>query len=92
MSRPRPCITLICLHVKGTQGPTGPRNTQILASLVVYVRELPEPWIIGGDWNCTPHVCMQTSMCQVMRGRLITAGEITCTQAKMKTMNSILSC
>ena len=69
--------TMISLYLKDTEGPTGPRNAQILASLVAYVRELPEPWIIGGDWNCTPHVFMQCSVCQVMRGRLITAGEIT---------------
>ena len=82
--------TMISLYLKDTEGPTGPRNTQILASLVAYVRELPEPWIIGGDWNCTPHVFMQCSVCQVMRGRLITAGEITCTQGEGNELDFVL--
>ena len=46
--------TLIAIYLKDSEGPTGRRNSQILASLVAYVRELPEPWVIGGDWNCTP--------------------------------------
>ncbi|OLP73075.1 hypothetical protein AK812_SmicGene47837, partial [Symbiodinium microadriaticum] len=33
--------TMISLYLKDTEGPTGPRNAQILASLVAYVRELP---------------------------------------------------
>ena len=82
--------TMISLYLKDTEGPTGPRNAQILASLVAYVRELPEPWIIGGDWNCTPHVFMQCSVCQVMRGRLITAGEITCTQGEGNELDFVL--
>ncbi|CAE7878115.1 unnamed protein product, partial [Symbiodinium necroappetens] len=37
---------------------TGPRNAQILGHLVSYVRELPEPWVIGrliatGEITCT---------------------------------------
>ena len=82
--------TLISLYLQDTEGPTGPRNAQILASLVAYVRELPEPWIIGGDWNCMPHVFMQSSVCQVMRGRLITAGEITCTQGEGNELDFVL--
>ena len=82
--------TMISLYLKDTEGPTGPRNAQILASLVAYVRELPEPWVIGGDWNCTPHVFMQCSVCQVMRGRLITAGEITCTQGEGNELDFVL--
>ena len=82
--------TLISLYLKDTEGPTGPRNAQILASLVAYVRELPEPWIIGGDWNCTPRVFMQSSVCQVMRGRLVTAGEITCTQGEGNELDFVL--
>ncbi|CAE7453123.1 unnamed protein product, partial [Symbiodinium sp. KB8] len=62
--------TLISLYLKDTEGPTGPRNAQILASLVAYVRELPEPWIIGG--------------------RLITAGEITCTQGEGNELDFVL--
>ncbi|CAE7761438.1 unnamed protein product, partial [Symbiodinium necroappetens] len=61
--------TLISLYLKDTEGPTGPRNAQILASLVAYVRELPEPWIIG---------------------RLITAGEITCTQGEGNELDFVL--
>ncbi|OLP75817.1 hypothetical protein AK812_SmicGene44330 [Symbiodinium microadriaticum] len=62
--------TLISLYLQDTEGPTGPRNAQILASLVAYVRELPEPWIIGG--------------------RLITAGEITCTQGEGNELDFVL--
>ena len=72
--------TLIVLYLKDTEGPTGPRNAEILANLVSYVRSLPEPWVVGGDFNCSPEDLLELSMVQVMRGRLVATGEITCTQ------------
>ncbi|CAE7648448.1 unnamed protein product, partial [Symbiodinium necroappetens] len=72
--------TLIVLYLKDTEGPTGPRNAEILANLVWYVRSLSEPWVVGGDFNCSPEDLLEHSMVQVMRGRLVATGEITCMQ------------
>ena len=82
--------TLISFHLKDTKDSTEPRNAQILASLVAMCVSCRRLWIIGGDWNCTPHVFMQSSVCQAMRGRWITAGEITCTQGEGNELDFVL--
>ena len=41
--------TIVSLYLRDTEGINGPTNAEVLASLVAYVRTLPEPWIVLGE-------------------------------------------
>ena len=72
--------TVVSLYLR-TEGLTGPTNSnsEVLASLMAYIRTLQEPWIVLGDWNVDPTELQDTTICQIMRGRRILAtGEATC--------------
>ena len=70
--------TIVSLYLRDTEGLNGPTNAEVLSSLVAFVRTLPEPWIILGDWNLDPTEVQDTALIQVMRGRMIATGEATC--------------
>ena len=71
--------TIVSLYLRNTEGLNGPTNAEVLSSLVAFVRTLPEPWIILGDWNLDPTEVQDTALIQVMRGRMVaTGGEATC--------------
>ena len=72
-------FTLFSLYLKDSEGPTGPINAEVMARLVSLVRQTPEPWIVGGDFNCSPQEFLQTSIVQVMRGRVLATNDITYT-------------
>ena len=55
------------LYLRDTEGLNGPTNAEVLSSLVAFVRTLPEPWIILGDWNLDPTEVQDTALIQVMR-------------------------
>ena len=72
------CWENVSLYLRDTEGLNGPTNAEVLASLVAFVRTLPEPWIILGDWNLDPTEVQDSTLIQVMRGRMLATGEATC--------------
>ena len=66
--------TIVSLYLRDTEGLNGPTNAEVLSSLVAFVRTLPEPWIILGDWNLDPTEVQDTALIQVMRGRMVATG------------------
>ena len=54
--------TIVSLYLRDTEGMNGPTNAEALSSLVAFVRTLPEPWIILGDWNLDPTEVQDTAL------------------------------
>ena len=53
----------------------------LLSQLAVFVQELRVPWIIVGDWNCSPEEpCLVRLSQHLIKGRLVAPGQATTTQ------------
>ena len=74
LKRGRYELTVVSLYL----GVSGPTNSHVLAELISYMRNVREPWIVGGDFNIPPDEFMGTNVVQVMRGAVLCTGEPTC--------------
>ena len=55
-------VVLVTIYLKCVEGLHGPTNSEILASLVSFVRTLDQPWIVGGDFNVSPEAVSYTHL------------------------------
>ena len=68
------------VYLESGKGPGGGANPQILAELAVFVQELRIPWILVGDWNCTPEELVSAGVLAMIKGKLVKPAEETTTQ------------
>ena len=68
------------VYLESGKGPGGGVNPQILAELAVFVQELRIPWILVGDWNCTPEELVSAGVLTMIKGKLVKPAEETTTQ------------
>ena len=68
------------VYLESGKGPGGGVNPQLLAELAVFVQELRIPWIIAGDWNCTPEELASAGFLMLVKGRLLAPAQETTTQ------------
>ena len=54
-------LTVISLYLRDSEGLSGPVNSKILGELITFVRNTPEPWILGGGWNVEPDEVANTT-------------------------------
>ena len=52
-------------------------EASVLARQITFLKNTPEPWILGGDWNVEPEEIESTPLLQTMRGTLVASGEAT---------------
>ena len=68
------------VYLESGTGPGAGVNPGLLSNLAVFVQELRLPWIIVGDWNCSPEELASSGFLSMIKGRLVTPGEATTTQ------------
>ena len=68
------------VYLESGTGPGAGVSPGLLSNLAVFVQELRLPWIIVGDWNCSPEELASSGFLSMIKGRLVTPGESTTTQ------------
>lgn len=54
------------------------RNLDALQLMTGVLRVVRGPWVIGGDWNCTPEELKKTGWLQLVEGRVVAPNSPTC--------------
>ena len=68
------------VYLESGTGPGAGVNPGLLSQLAVFVQELRVPWIIVGDWNCSPEELASSGFISMIKGRLVAPGQATTTQ------------
>ena len=68
------------VYLESGKGPGSGVNPGLLAQIAVFVRELRIPWIMVGDWNCTPEELASAGFLAMVKGRLVVPAQETTTQ------------
>ena len=68
------------VYLESGTGPGAGVNPGLLSQLAVFVQELRVPWIIVGDWNCSPEELASSGFLSMIKGRLVAPGQATTTQ------------
>eukprot|EP00439_Symbiodinium_sp_Y106_P016431 s7416_g2.t1 len=68
------------VYLESGTGPGAGVNPGLLSNLAVFVQELRMPWIIVGDWNCSPEELASSGFLSMIKGRLVTPGQATTNQ------------
>ena len=68
------------VYMESGTGPGAGVNPGLLSKLAVFVQELRVPWIIVGDWNCSPEELASSGFLSMIKGRLVAPGHATTTQ------------
>ena len=68
------------VYLESGKGPGSGVNPGLLAQIAVFVQELRIPWIMVGDWNCTPDELASAGFLAMVKGRLVVPAQETTTQ------------
>ena len=68
------------VYLESGKGPGSGVNPGLLAQIAVFVQELRIPWIMVGDWNCTPEELASAGFLAMVKGRLVVPAQETTTQ------------
>ena len=69
------------VYLESGNGPGARANPAILAVLIMALQELQQPWMVAGDWNCSPQdLQSSTTFMRAVRGRVIAPSEATTCQ------------
>jgi len=69
-----------CYLTSCSAGVKDPRNLDTLQLMAGVLNSLKGPWVIGGDWNCTPEDLMKTGWLKLVNGATIAPATNTCHQ------------
>ena len=58
-----------CYLISGI-GISAPQNLDLLHCLAGMLKRISGPWIIGGDWNCTPEELTATGWLKLVGGKI----------------------
>ena len=68
------------VYLESGNGPGARANPAILAVLIMALQELQLPWMVAGDWNCSPQELQSTTFMRAVRRRVIAPSEATTSQ------------
>ena len=66
------------LYLTDSVGPTSPDNLKLLDYVASVLMAIKGPWIIGGDFNCTPQQLMETGFVELIGGVIQAPRDSTC--------------
>ena len=66
------------LYLTDTVGPSSPDNLKLLDYVASVLMAIKGPWIIGGDFNCTPQQLIETGFVELVGGVVQAPRDSTC--------------
>ena len=72
-------IIFISLYLKTGEAPNSEMNWRILIRVAEILNAGQKPFIIGGDFQCTPAELRATDWLNIVKGTIVASGDITCT-------------
>ena len=74
-------MIFISLYLKTGEKPNSDLNWKILMRVASILNLSQIPFIIGGDFQCGPQELRDTQWLEILKGVIVSSGEITCTTA-----------
>ena len=72
------CGSIYCFSEVNTGGIDAQSNVDLLNSAAFTINSLVGPWIVGGDWNCTPAELKATGWLKRVNGVAVAPSAPTC--------------
>ena len=72
------CGSMYCFSEVGKGGIKAKSNLDLLDSAAFTIQSLVGPWLVGGDWNCTPEELAATGWLEKVGGVVHAPGTPTC--------------
>ena len=72
-------IIFVSLYLKSGEKPNSMLNWAILTRVAEILNLCQIPFVIGGDFQCTPQELRDTQWLDILKGVIVSSGQVTCT-------------
>ena len=77
-----PGLLIVNIYLWTVQGVTSDLNVELLNQAAYLINDFGGPWLLGGDFNCTPEQLSATGWPDRMKAKIIRTGEATCNSGR----------